>query len=76
MPAVEERLVSLDASMEAILELRTEIRELRADMNRRFDQTERRLERLEEKVDKQFLWVIGILMTFFIALITTLMRAA
>ncbi len=63
---------------EAIRELRAEMRDIRSDMQEgiRAHQTEMR--DIRSKIDRQFLWVLGIMFTMWIslfALITTFMTA-
>ena len=51
MSTVEERLASLEARMDATLDLRNLILEFRGEMNRRFDQVDRRFEAVERRFD-------------------------
>ena len=62
MPTVEERLASLETKVDAIADLRAEMRtmfselradlnHLRADMNQRFDQVDRRFEGIDRRID-------------------------
>ena len=59
-------------------EVRQEIRVLRDEMNRRFEHVEQRFERVErrfEHVGRRFDWLIGIVVTGFIAVIGTVAGA-
>lgn len=53
-----------------------EIKAMEGRTDGRMGRLEHRFERLEAKVDQQFVWVVGIQMTFFIALVTTLAAVA
>jgi hypothetical protein len=51
MAATEERLASLEARMDRIDDLIALVRELRTDMNRRFDAVDRRFEAMDRKFE-------------------------
>jgi uncharacterized protein YoxC len=53
-------------------EVNGRITELRGDMNGRFDEVNRRIGSLEGKVDRQFIWLMGMMVTGFIASIGAL----
>lgn len=72
MPTVEERLISLEARVDAMSDLRILIAELRGDMNRRFDDVNRRVGALDTKVDRHFVWLMGMMVTGFITVIGAL----
>lgn len=46
--------------------------EFREDMNRRFDDVNRRLAALDAKVDRHFVWLMGMMVTGFITIIGAL----
>jgi hypothetical protein len=54
----------------AISELHVDIRDLRADMHRRFDQVDRRF----DQVDAKFTWMIGFQFATLLALIGALLN--
>lgn len=47
---------------------RSEMTELRAATNRQFDQMTRRIDGLDQKVDRHFTWLLGIQIAFFLAI--------
>ena len=54
MPAVEERLASLEARVDAMSEMRNLITELRGDMNARFIDVTDRFTELREDMNRRF----------------------
>lgn len=76
MPSVEERLAYLEGKAEdhravsgdlrsAVVDVRNSITELRAQMDRRF-------ETLDQKVDRNFNWTVGIQVAGLLAVVTAL----
>ena len=66
MPTLEERVAYLEGRGEehaaAIAEVRLDVRELRAEMIRRFEQVDRRFEQIDrrfEQIDKRFEQIDG-----------------
>jgi hypothetical protein len=85
MGALEERVAYLEGRGEehaaAIGEVRADIRDLRAEMSRRFDhidgrfeRIDGRFERLETRFDTRFMWVIGFQFATFITFIASLLN--
>ena len=85
MPTVEERISAVEAKVEAIADLKTMIGELRADlhrmagdlrtdMNQQFAQVRSDISRLDERVDRHFMWMVGIQFSVLIAVIVALIR--
>jgi len=74
MGALEERVACLEGRGEehaaAMGEVRADIRDLRADMNRRFDYLEQRF----DQTDTKFMWLIGFQFTTLIAAIAALLN--
>jgi hypothetical protein len=70
MPSVEERVAYLEGRTEEhstmIAEVRSDIRELRAEMIRRFEQTDRRFE-------QRFTWLIGLQFATLLAVIAAVL---
>lgn len=50
--------------------------EARDDTNRRFEKTDRRLDILDQRGERQFLWLVGIQITGLIAVITALISVS
>jgi len=63
-----ERLAKVEAAVESIVremsELRADLRELRSEIHS-----------LSVKIDRNFLWTIGIIMTMWVSLITAIIIA-
>lgn len=85
MGSLEERVAYLEGRGEehaaAIHEVRTDIRDLRGEMDRRFDRiesrfdhVESRFDRLESRFDTRFMWLIGFQFTAIIAAIAALLN--
>jgi hypothetical protein len=81
MPTAEERLAALEAKVDAIADLRAIVLDMRAEMNQRFAQVDRRLAQFEYRfaqidatVDRNFVWVLGMLLTGIIAIIAAMMQ--
>jgi uncharacterized coiled-coil protein SlyX len=76
MRAVEERLTYLEGRSREqqvmVDELGREVANLRKDMNRGFDSLGRRLEILDERVGRQFVWLVGIQVMTLAAVVTSL----
>lgn len=87
MPTADERLASLEAKVGGIADLRRDMdarfTELRNDMNMRFaevnaritelrDDVNRRIGALDAKVDRHFVWLMGLMVTGFITMIGAL----
>ena len=71
MATLEERVAYLEGQTSdhtaAISELRLDVRDLRTDMNRRFDS-------LDSRLDTKFMWLIGVQFTSLIAAIAALLN--
>jgi hypothetical protein len=67
---VREALVSLEARVDARFE--SVDRRFEA-VDRRFDGVERRIDALDVMVGRQFVWTVGIQVTLFVGLLTTLL---
>lgn len=69
MPAVEGRVAHLEGQVselsQALVDLRASIRHLEQRIDARFDS-------LEDKMSRQFMWIVGIQMTTLLAIITML----
>ena len=80
MPTVEERLAALEARVDAMSDVRNLIAELRADMNTRFNdvnarftEVNGRIGSLDAKIDRHFVWLVGMMVTGFITVIGALL---
>ena len=76
MPTVDERLASLEVKVEAIADLRALLLEMRAEMNQRFGQIDQRFAQIDAKVDRNFVWATGMMLTGFISVIGALVGIA
>jgi len=76
MRAVEERLSYLEGrsrEQQVMVDgLGREVANLRKDMNRGFDSLARRLEILDERVGRQFVWLVGVQVMTLAAVVTSL----
>ena len=54
MPAVDERLASLEAKVDTLADLHSAISEFRAEMNRRFGELQTDMNRRFNEVDRRF----------------------
>lgn len=80
VPSLEERVAYLEGRTEehavAMGEVRTDIRELRAEMIRRFEQVDRRFEQIDGRLhhmDTRFTWLIGVQFATLLAVIGALL---
>jgi len=83
MPTLEERVAYLEGRGEehasAIAEVRLDVRELRAEMIRRFEQVDRRFEQIDRRfehidgrfshMDNRFNWQVGLQFATLLAVI-------
>jgi len=90
MPTVDERLAALEAKVDAIADLRALVLEMRAEMNQRFGQIDQRFGQIDQrfglidqrfvqidaKVDRNFVWSTGLMLTGFISVIGALIGVA
>jgi len=86
MPTLEERVAYLEGRGEehaaAIAEVRLDVRELRAEMIRRFEQVDRRFEQIDRRfeqidgrfthMDNRFNWSVGLQFATLLAVIALL----
>lgn len=72
MPQVDQRVAYLEGRMEdhaaLMADIRSEMRDLRSIMNRGF-------ERVDEKMDRHFMWLVGLMVGTFAALAGLLLRS-
>ena len=65
MGSLEERVAYIEGRMDdhtaLMSELRAEVRELRAEMRGFRSDVDRRFERVAHKIDRQFTWLVGLL---------------
>ena len=85
MPTVEERITAVEGKIDAIADLKAMLGELRFDMNRqfsevrtdmdrRFSEVNRRVETLDQRMERHFMWMVGIQFSVLIAVIVALLR--
>ena len=86
MPSLEERVAYLEGRGEehagAIAEVRHDVRELRAEMIRRFEQVEKRFESIDRRfeqvdgrfshTDNRFNWLVGLQFATLLAVVALL----
>ena len=69
LPHVDQRVAYLEGRMEdhaaLMADIRGELRDLRSTMNRGF-------ERVDEKMDRHFMWLVGVMLTAFTAMFAAL----
>jgi hypothetical protein len=86
MSTVEERIASLEARADAMADLRSLIAEFRNETCRRFDETygrfdavDQRADRhflyLDQKIDRQFAWIVGTQIALLLAVVGALAGA-
>ena len=78
MPELDERVAHVETSMEdqkqLNAELRADFRDLRSEIRGLRSTMERGFERLDQKIDKHFMWLIGIMLTGFATMFSVLIR--
>jgi uncharacterized coiled-coil protein SlyX len=74
MSTLEERVAYLEGQVSeqshAMLEVRDAVRNLERRMDARFESVDRRIDTLDEKVSRQFVWLVGIQVTTLVAVVT------
>ena len=77
VPSSEERLAYLEARNEdhtrAVGELRGDIRDVRVEVRDLRDQMDRRFEALDSKVSRHFTWLVGIQVMTLVAIVGALL---
>lgn len=76
MRSPEERVAYLEGHVNeqshSMLEVRDAVRTLEARMDARFEGVEHRIDRLDDRVSRQFVWLVGIQVTTLVAIVTAL----
>jgi hypothetical protein len=79
MPTLEERVAYLEGRSEefatGIAELHNDVRDLRAEMIRRFEQADKRFEQIDHRflyMDNRFNWVVGLQFATLLAVVALL----
>jgi uncharacterized coiled-coil protein SlyX len=80
MPAAEERLSLLEVKMEQVGTTLVRMETILVSLDQKVDKLDLRVDRLDQRIDKLddramklFLWVIGIQMTTFLAIVAGLL---
>jgi len=77
VPSSEERLAYLEARNEdhtrAVGELRGDIRDVRVEVRDLRDQMDRRFEALDSKVSRHFTWLVGVQVMTLVAIVGALL---
>ena len=73
MAGLDERVAYLEGRMEdhsaLMADIRSEMRALRSDMDRRFDH-------LDQKIDRRFTWLVGVLVGVLLALVSLALQVS
>jgi uncharacterized coiled-coil protein SlyX len=73
MPTLEERVAYIEGQVSeqshALVEVREAVRSLEHRMDAHFDTVDRRIDALDEKVSRQFVWLVGLQVTALIAIV-------
>lgn len=79
MPTVEERIAFVEGRQQdhfaTLDDLRTTVRDLRADMNRQFADVRSEIRTLSDRVDRQFTWLVGLQVASMVAMLGVLAGA-
>jgi len=77
MPTLEERVAYLEGQVSehshTLIDIRDSIRQLERRCEGRFDTVDRRIEGLEDKMSRQFSWLVGIQVTTLVAIVGALL---
>lgn len=77
MPTLEERVAYIEGQVSeqshALLEVRDAVRHLEQRMDARFETMDRRIDRLDDKVSRQFVWLVGLQLTTLVAIVGALL---
>jgi hypothetical protein len=76
MPTVDERLAALEAKVDAIADLRAIVLDMRAEMHQLRAEMTQRFAQIDAKVDRNFVWATGMMLTGFISVIGALIGVA
>lgn len=69
MGTLPERVSYLEGKVEEQSQTFSAIRDLLGEINRRIDRLEQRLDALEDRMSRQFLWLVGIQITTLLAVV-------
>ena len=69
MGPLQERVAYLEGKVEDIRDLLTELNRRVDRIEQRIDRVEHRIDGLDEKMSRQFLWLVGIQITTLIAVV-------
>jgi len=77
VPTLEERVAYLEGQVSehtnTMLDIRESVRQLERRMEARFDVVDRRFEGMDDKISRQFTWVVGIQVTTLVAILGALL---
>ncbi len=77
MATLEERVAYLEGQVSeqshAMIEVRDAVRHLELRLDARFESVDRRIDGLDDKVSRQFLWLVGIQVTTLVAMVGALL---
>lgn len=69
MGTLQERVSYLEGKVEEQSQTFVAIRDLLTELNRRVDRVEHRIDGLDDKMSRQFLWLVGIQITTLVAVV-------
>lgn len=69
MGTLQERVSYLEGKVEEQSQTFSAIRDLLGEINRRIDRLEQRLDAIEDRMSRQFLWLVGIQITTLLAVV-------
>jgi len=76
MTGLAERVTNVEGQTREqrimIVGLEEAVTQLRADMNRQFEAVDRRLELMDAKISRQFVWLVGVQVMTLAAVVTSL----
>ena len=77
MQSLEERVAYSEGQVNehshSMLEVRDAVRDLERRMDARFETMDRRMNSLDDKVSRQFFWLVGIQVTTLVAIVGALL---
>jgi hypothetical protein len=63
----------LEELREGMREIRADIRELRTEVQHLREETRAEVRRLDNKIDRNFLWTLGVMITMWVTLIVAIL---
>jgi hypothetical protein len=76
MPTVEERISAVETKVDAIAELRTDMNRQFSEVRSDMDRLTRRVDVLDQRMERHFMWMVSIQFTVLIAVIVALIETS